>query len=279
MAALACLLAGTAQAAERLTPEQQVFVDQAEAFMDEMDELYFSTLAEMNGNDEREVLEFPTEYAEHNVNVARGPVVEKAGRMRVVHKRPKMEFQGTRLWSKFYSMDVHPASPKMGMLHAAWTMNFRPDGKSAVGGWIDVLPGGMSEEDLQRLKVTMDKVFAKYGIDPEPHRKMSCDGSPGEGERRRIPACVGGSFYGRDMMSVSEQNFDFMAEAFEQFLRVYLELIEKNADAPYTAEDKAKQDYMRRNWLEDRFFSDPYTGNVVPYEVWALSTLPPVVKF
>jgi hypothetical protein len=36
---------------------------------------------------------------------------------------------------------------------------------------------------------------------------------------------------------------------------------------------------MRRNWLEDRFFSDPYTGNVVPYEVWALSTLPPEVKF
>ena len=45
------------------------------------------------------------------------------------------------------------------------------------------------------------------------------------------------------------------------------------------AEDIAKQDYQRRNWWEDRWFSDPYTRNVVPMDVWELSTLPPEVKF
>jgi hypothetical protein len=58
-----------------------------------------------------------------------------------------------------------------------------------------------------------------------------------------------------------------------------LDLLENNRNTPYSNEDLAKQDYMRRNWLEDRFFADPYTGNVVPYEVWSLSTLPPEVKF
>lgn len=278
-AALIYVLPGIGWSATELTPEQRAFVERAYAFMDEMDALYFGRVAELNGSDAVEVLDFPTDFAGHNVNVARGPVVQKAGRMRVVNKRPKAEFQRKRLWSRFFSADVHPASPKMGMLHAAFTMNFNPDGSSAVGGWVDVLPGAMSAEDLATLKASMDAVFDKYAVDPEPHRKMSCEGSPGEGERRREPACVGGSFYGRDMMPVTEHNFAFMTEAYREFMIVYLDLIEKNAAAPYTAADVAKQDYMRRNWLEDRFFSDPYTGNVVPYEVWSLSTLPPQVQF
>jgi len=276
---LAVCSAATASAQPALTAEQTAFTRRAVAFMDEMDALYFERITQLNGTDEVETLDFPTEYAGHTVRVARGPVVEKAGRMRVVHKKPKADFQGTRLWSRFFSVDVHPKSPRVGMLHAAFTMNYKPDGKSAIGGWVDVLPGASSAADLAVLKQTMDAVFARYDIDPAPHRKMSCEGSPGEGERRREPACVGGSFYGRDMMAVTEQNFRFMTEAYREFLNAYFDLIEKNRDAPTTSEDLAKQEYMRRNWLEDRFFSDPYTGNVVPYEVWALSTLPPMVKF
>jgi coproporphyrinogen III oxidase len=278
MAALIFCLPGIA-AEPQLTPEQREFIVRANAFMDEMDALYFGRIAELNSSAAVEILDFPTDFAGHNVTVARGAVVAKAGRMRVVHKRPKADFQGKRLWSRFFSIDVHPASPKVGMLHAAFTMGFKPDGSSSIGGWIDVLPGAMSEADLARLKVTMDKVFDKYDIDPEPHRTMSCEGSPGEGPRRREPACVGGSFYGRDMMPVNTHNFDFLTEAYREFLLVYLDLLETNRNTPYTNEDLAKQDYMRRNWLEDRFFADPYTGNVVPYEVWSLSTLPPEVKF
>lgn len=268
-----------AAVAQELTAEQAAFTGRATAFMDEMDALYFGRIAQLNGTEEVEVLEFPTEYSGHNVRVARGAVVEKAGRMRAVPIKPKADFQSKRLWSRFFSIDVHPKSPRVGMLHAAFTLHYNPDGTSAIGGWVDVLPGATSSGDLAMLKQTMDRVFERYGKNPEPHRKLSCEGSPGEGQRRREPACVGGSFYGRDMMAINEQNFRFMTEAYREFLIAYLDLIEKNQDAPYTDADLAKQDYMRRNWLEDRFFSDPYTGNVVPYEVWALSTLPPDVKF
>ena len=269
----------TAEDVPGLNPEQQEFVERANEFMDEMEALYFGTIAELNGVDDVESMDLSTEYAFHNVRVARGPVVEKAGRMRVVNKKPKADFQERRLWSRFFSVDVHPSSPKVGMLHAAFTMHYTPDGTGGVAGWIDILPGATPDEDLAFLKDTMDALFEKYDIDPEPHRKMSREGSPGEGLRRREPAGVGGSFYGRDLFPITEQHFGFMTEAYREFLTAYLSLIRKRQNDDYTAEDRAKQDYMRRNWFEDRFFSDPYTGNVVPYEVWALSTLPPVVKF
>ena len=269
-----------ADAPAQLSVEQIAFTERAIAFMDEMETLYFGRIAELNGTDTIEMLDFTTEFAAHNVRVARGMVVEKAGRMRAVPKKPKADFQRQRLWSRFFSVDVHPKSPKVGMLHAAFTLNYSPDGSSAIGGWVDVLPGATPAEDLAMLKATMDRVYERYGVDPEPHRKMSCEGTGGEvSARRRKPACVGGSFYGRDMMVINDRNFRFMTEAYREFLVAYLDLIEKNKDLPYRPEDLAKQDFMRRNWLEDRFYSDPYTGNVVPYEVWSLSTLPPEVKF
>lgn len=262
-----------------LTPEQSVLANKALTFLSDMDRLYFGRIGELNGDLSIEVLEFPSDYADHQVQVARGSVVEKAGRMRVITKKPTVEFQDQRVWSRFFSVDVHPKSPLVGMLHAAFVMHFNPDGTSAIGGWVDVLPGASPAEDLEFLKQTMDAVYSKYGVDGTIHRKMSCEGTHREGERRRKPACVGGSFYGRDMMSVSAENFDFMTEAYSSFLEAYLSLIEKRKDDVYQPDDLASQDAMRRNWLEDRFFSDPFTGKVVPYEVWSLSTLPPAVKF
>ena len=201
--------------------------------------------------------------------------------MRSARKKPTGSGQDERPFSRFFSIDVHPKTPLVGMLHEAFVLHFNADGTSSVGGWLDVLPAAMSEEDLAYLKGVMDEVYEKYGVDGEPHRKLSCRGSEREdvGGYRRKPACVGGSFYGRNMMSVTEENFRFMTEAYERFLDAFLTLVDKNKDMPYTAEDLAAQDAMRRNWLEDRLFSDPYTTSVTPYEIWSLSTLPPVVKF
>ena len=262
-----------------LTAEQSALANRALIFLSDMDRLYFGRVGQLNSDSSIEVLDFPTDFADHQVQVARGPVVEKAGRMRVITKKPAAEFQDQRVWSRFFSVDVHPRSPLVGMLHAAFVMHFNPDGTSTIGGWVDVLPGASPAEDLEYLKQTMDAVYEKHGVDGSVHRKMSCEGTRGEGKRRRKPACVGGSFYGRDMMSVSDETFSFMTEAYSSFLEAYLNLIEKRANDAYTDAELASQDAMRRNWLEDRFFSDPFTGNVVPYEVWSLSTLPPSVTF
>ena len=95
-------------------------------------------------------------------------------------------------------------------------------------------------------------------------------------------SCVGGSFFSspeKPMMSVTENNFRFMLESFDRFVDTYMNIIEMRKDDPYTAEDLAAQDAMRRNWLEDQLFSDVYTTNVTAYEGWSFSNLPPEVKF
>jgi hypothetical protein len=56
-------------------------------------------------------------------------------------------------------------------------------------------------------------------------------------------------------------------------------IVERRMNDPYTDQDLAAQDAMRKNWLEDRFFSDPFTTSVTPYEAWSLYSLPPEVKF
>ena len=81
------------------------------------------------------------------------------------------------------------------------------------------------------------------------------------------------------MYKRQDENFAFMTEAYETFLDSYLTMAEKHIDDPYTDEELALQDAMRLNWFEDRFFSDPFTRDVVPYEIWSLHSLPPVVKF
>ncbi len=263
----------------RLTAEQTAKAKRALQFLDEMEALYFGTVAKLNGNDEIESVDINDEFALRNVKVMRGPVVEKAGRMRTHTLKPKADFQDERLWTRFFSADVHPKTPKVGMLHAAITMHFDADGGSAVAGWVDILPAATSPEDLDHLKAVADEIFAKYGKDAARHRKMSIEGTEGEGTRRREPAGVGGSFYGRDLMPWTEENFAFMTEMYREFFRAYLNLIDQRQNDPVTVEDLAKQDYQRRNWWEDRWYSDPYTRNVVPMDVWALSTLPPEVKF
>ena len=253
--------------------------ERALTFLDEMEAMYFGAVAQLNGTDKIESVDINDEFAARNVKVARGPIVEKAGRMRTRTIKPKADFQEERLWTRFFSADVHPKSPKVGMLHAAITMHFDSDGGSAVAGWVDVLPAATSQEDLDYLKAVADKIFEKYGKDAARHRKMSIEGTEGEGILRREPAGVGGSFYGRNLMPWTEENFNFMTEMYRDFFIAYLSLIDKRKTDAVTTQDLAKQNYQRRNWWEDRWFSDPYTRNVVPMAVWALSTLPPEVKF
>ena len=269
-----------------LSEEQSTFVDRMLTFMADMDAQYFDRIAKLNNGLQLETATASSESSDRDIKVTRGPVVEKAGRMISVTRSRGGKFPTERYFSRRLSFDVHPETPLVGMLHAVIQMHYDKDGTSAIGGWLDILPGATREEDLATLKQTMDDVYEKYGIDSEPHRKLVCEGHADEdplsmdNSRRRKPACVGGSFFSNPtMMSVTENNFSFMTEAFERFVDAYMTIIERRKDDPYTAEDLAAQDAMRLNWFEDRLFSDPFTTNVTPYEAWSLATLPPEVKF
>lgn len=270
---------------QALTPEQAAFAQRFVDYLERVDAKAFGASMRMNGAAAAEVRNMSSEYADYAIKVARGEVVEKIGRTLTTTKKPTREFERPSLWSRYYLIDLHPKSPLVGMLHAAIVMQFYDDGTSSIAGFIDVLEAANHEQDLAYMKQAVDKVFEKHGVDPAPHRKLSKTGhdddSPlsGDNSMRRKTEMVGGSFYGYPLREVSEGSYLFMTEAYEAMLDAYLVVVERRADDPYTDEDLLSQDRMRRNWLEDRFFSDPYTTSVTPYEAWALYSLPPNVKF
>ena len=82
------------------------------------------------------------------------------------------------------------------------------------------------------------------------------------------------------MMPITAANVAFIEDAYDGFVTAYLNIVEARKDDPVTDDALASQDSVRRNWFEDQTMADPFAAEqIVPYEVWSHSFLPPVVKF
>ena len=62
-------------------------------------------------------------------------------------------------------------------------------------------------------------------------------------------------------------------------LDAYLDILDRRKHQAFTEEDLENQTGMRRRWLEDRLFSDPFTMHLVPYKVWPFADAPPTLNF
>jgi len=266
----------------RLTPGDQALAREALAFMARMDEKHFGRVAELNGGLTFEDLRQSTDDTDYEVRVTRGPVVEKAGRMLAVGKKNQRGRGGGEIiWSRFYSLDFHPTTPLVGMLHATIVVQFYESGASAAVGWVDVMPGTRVAEDLARLKAITDAHFEKYGRNVAPYRQLVLKGTDDTvSEFRRRPSGSGVSFYGPPVFpGDTVRSFRFVSELFDQFTTAYLDQVAQRHGQPHTDEDVLAQERMRKRWLVDQLFSDPYASELVPFEVWSLANVPPVIRF
>ena len=247
-----------------LNAEQSAFANELLGFIEAMEGKYFARIGRLNRGLQLETKSFSYEHADYDVLVTRGRVVEKAGTLLANTKKPRESYQTETYWSRFYSLDIHPKTPLIGMLHATVMMQFNKDGGSSMGGWLDVMPGTRVEEDIAALTQTMDDMFSKFGKDSKRNRELSCEGDPMEFDQsfRRQPACAGASFYGNPMMTVTRENFDFMTQSFDKFIGAYIDTIEKRQNDAFTEEDVANQDRMRRRWLEDQLYADPFASDL-----------------
>jgi len=269
---------------KQLPAEQQPLAERMTGFIADMDAKYFARIEAINGGGEYEGLIKDGEYSDYDIRVTRGPIVEKAGRMLAEGKKASPQGgpdNGELAWGRFYSLDIHPQTPLVGMLHATIVLQFYKNGNSYAGGWLDVMPGTRIEEDIQVLHKLVDAQFAKHGKDSKLYRTLMCKGTHDTVfEYRRKPSCSGVSFYGPMVYRDStEKTYGFIAELFDQFVDSFLDITEKRADDPFTAADLAAQDEMRKRWLIDQLFSDPYASKTVPFETWFLANVPPTVKF
>jgi coproporphyrinogen III oxidase len=280
-------LARPAMAAEdpriaKLAPADQAIARNLDAFVERMEKKYFARVEKLNGPPAFEKLETQTEDTDYFVRVTRGPVIEKFGTMIAYGKKAQPgRIPGVLAWSRFYSIDVHPKTPLVGMLHATVVVQFYEGGTSFAGGWLGVMNGTRNAEDMERLKAVTDAHFAKAGKDPAIYRKLIMKGTEDTvHDYRRRPDDSGVSFYGPPVFpGDTGKSYEFVAELFDQFTDAYFDIVEKRANATYTSADVVAQDTMRKRWLMDQLFSDPFSSKLVPFEVWSLSNTPPVIKF
>ncbi|HJP04934.1 MAG: hypothetical protein CL799_08585 [Chromatiales bacterium] len=251
-----------------------------EDFVTGMDAKYFGRVEQMNGGIEFEDRFVEGEYGDYKLRVARGEIMEKAGRMNTIG-RINTRGEGVLTWGKFYSLDMHPKTPLVGMLHATIVLQMFEDGSVATGGWLGVMPGAKVEEDLALLKKLTDDYFAAHDKDPALYRRLICKGTEDTiAEFRRKPACSGVSFYGPPVYRGDpEASIKFIAGLFDEFVDAYIDITEKRSTEGFTEADLAAQEKMRRNWLIDQLFSDPYAKAIVPFDVWSFANVPPVIKF
>ena len=267
---------------EQLPPEQRELAEWLNVFTDQMDEKYFGRVGKLNDELVFEDRAFSTEWSDHEVRVTRGEVMQKAGRLYAMGKKQRAERGGREiLWSRFYAIDMHPRTPLVGMLHAAIVLQFYGDGSSLAGGWLGVMPGTKVDEDLALLKQVTDDYFAGTEVDLSIYRKLVCKGTDDTvTEFRRQPACVGASFYGPPVYrGDTEKSIKFIAGMYDVFVGTYVDIVEKRADDSYTEADLWAQDGMRKRWLIDQLFSDPYSSAQIPFEVHWFWNAAPVVRF
>lgn len=267
----------------RLSPDQQTLARRMVAFMEQMDRRQFGRAERLNGaSPAPERLERETDDSRYDVIVTRGPVVEKLGRMIAEGKKTQPgRREGEIVWSRFYSLDGHARSPLVGMLHATLVLQFYTDGSASAVGWLGVMNGTRVDADMQRLTRIVDEHFAAFGRDPTVYRKLMVKGTDETiADFRRRPDAAGVSFYGPPVFPGDvARSYEFVEGLFARFTDAWLDLAEQHRNDAGTPADIAAQEAMRKRWLVDQLFSDPFAKELVPFEVWSLANVPPVIRF
>ena len=259
-----------------LTAEQRVQAERMLTLTEQRGQFFLDTIEKFNGSREIETRDFDIEKAHHVVSVARGNVLEKAAYYTNYTKMADPPYVPEAIWDRYFELDFHPRTPLLGQLHATMYVTYMANGKSAVAGYMDYTPGTWIDEDVAYLKKIVDDHFEANDHDVERYRRMLYQ--PYHQDKLRA-ACVGAAFYVRPMLEINDVNMQFVQEAHEKFVNGYLDILERRKDEPYTETDLENQAGMRKRWLEDHLFSDPFTMYVVPYDVWSFADAPPTVHF
>jgi coproporphyrinogen III oxidase len=259
-----------------LTDEQSAFAEQMLGLVEKREAFFLSTLTRFNGSDEVETRVFDFDVAVHEVSVARGEVIEKGGYYVNRSKKDNPPYVPPALWDRYVELDFHPTTPLLGQLHATIYFTYLKSGDSAIAGYMDYTPGVWIDEDVVYLKETVDTVFAEFDQDVERSRQILYKDYHKD---KLKAACVGAAFYVRPMLDITKEHFAFVEKAHKRFVDAYLEILSVRKDQPFTEHNLSDQRDMRRRWLEDHLFSDPFTMHVVPYAVWSFADAPPSVHF
>lgn len=266
---------------EQLTPAQAEVARRMLVFMGATEQDFWRQVDGINGRSA------PVEFLQldvpgnglYDVRVKRGPVVEKAGCMVVTTSVEKPPFVIGGRWNRFIELAVHPQNPRVGMLHATFSVQFSSKGVGNIGATMDMMRVNQPAEDLTLMDQRVAATFQKYGVDREKWRSKACNKpNAAPWKWHRDGTCTGVSMYGPEL-AADDRTFSLVSDLYTTVMNTYLEIVRRRADEPYSEADLAAQAFSRRRWLEDQLFWDVLARNFVPYEAWSAVNAPPTVHF
>jgi len=179
-----------------------------------------------------------------NWSAVHGPMPEKIA--------SALKLDGGEFFASGVSIVLHPQSPKVPIIH----MNVRyfemSNGIWWFGGGIDLTPHYIVEEDAKYFHHALKKVCDKHHSDYYPMFKKWADDYFFIKHRDETRG-IGGIFFDRLSQNEDfskEQRFEFVKDVGELFAPLYVHLLQKNKDLPFTEREKNWQLVRRGRYVE-----------------------------
>lgn len=179
-----------------------------------------------------------------NFSAVQGPLPEKIGKA--------LRLEAADFFATGVSIVLHPASPKVPIIH----MNVRyfelSTGVWWFGGGIDLTPHYIDRDDASVFHQKLKAVCDQHHQDYYPRFKIWADDYFYLKHRKETRG-IGGIFFDR-LSSTPEftkgQRFAFVKSVGEAFCPIYVPILHKHKDEPFTEKEKEWQMLRRGRYVE-----------------------------
>jgi len=245
-------------------------------FVKEMKGKATTGLLDVSGGGKATEKSFPFQVGSAHIITIRGGAIEKAVISHLVLKDVKPPGADEESDGMVYQMEVFPVNPycPMGHYSTQWT-----SGTSAYYAMnLDLFPAVTVEEDLTAMKVMMDGVADRFGIDRDTMREGQDIQYNMEHWSSPLATKVGCK-----LMQLEEENLDLFATAYHTFFDAYLDILKQRKDTPFSEDALRLKQERNGKWVEYLTFKDRAVkmaqAYAVPPEVLISLGFPPCAVF